>query len=228
MPSGGTLFRDMDRTDYALDEKNEEGSMTQEFYIGTQEQWDELAKEEEVRLLNLLEGLLFAAGTEGLTAKAIAKGLLVSESLVPELCNRLATLQEESMRMLTCLKTADTWQLVTHKALSPYLSRLAETPPQPGLSQAALETLAIIAYRQPLTRSMIEALRGVKSERAIGTLLARGLIEEMGRADGPGRPFLYGTTRLFLDHFGLTSPDQLPPLEIANGILDETAAVREE
>ncbi|OPG16609.1 SMC-Scp complex subunit ScpB [Ferroacidibacillus organovorans] len=218
----------MDRTDYAFDEINDEESFAQGLFIGTQEQWDELAKEEEVRLLNLLEGLLFAAGTEGLTAKAIAKGLLVSESLVPELCHRLTVLQEQSMRMLTCIKTADTWQLVTHKAVSPYLTRLAETPSQPGLSQAALETLAIIAYRQPLTRTMIEALRGVKSERAIGTLLARGLIEEMGRAEGPGRPYLYGTTRLFLDHFGISSPDQLPPLEIADGLLDETAIAKEE
>jgi segregation and condensation protein B len=81
------------------------------------------------------------------------------------------------------------------------------------LSQAALEALAIIAYRQPVTRALIEAIRGVGSDSVLRTLLSAGLIERMGRAEGVGRPFLYGTTAEFLQHFGLQSLDELPELE---------------
>ncbi|HWQ28056.1 MAG TPA: SMC-Scp complex subunit ScpB, partial [Dehalococcoidia bacterium] len=82
----------------------------------------------------------------------------------------------------------------------------------PRLSDAALETLAIIAYRQPVTRAVIESIRGVNSDGALATLLHRGLIEAVGRADTVGRPILFGTTVRFLEHFGLEKPEDLPPL----------------
>jgi len=85
------------------------------------------------------------------------------------------------------------------------------------LSRAALETLAIIAYRQPISRPQVDAIRGVNSDGVIRSLLSKGLIEEVGRAEGPGRPILYGTTAAFLQAFGLTSLDELPPLEIPEG-----------
>lgn len=164
-------------------------------------------------LLPILEGLLFVAGTEGLTDKQIARILELPESDVAYACDQL--LQRENMQgsFLQVMRIAGTWQLVTHKRLAPYLQKLAMAPTPSSLSQAALETLAIIAYRQPITRIDIEDIRGVKSDRALGTLVARGLIEDVGRADGPGRPFLYGTTREFLDHFGLQTPRDLPPIE---------------
>jgi segregation and condensation protein B len=82
------------------------------------------------------------------------------------------------------------------------------------LSRPALETLAIIAYKQPITRPAIEAIRGVNCDRALASLRARGLISEVGRADTAGRPYLFGTTFRFLEYFGLEKPDDLPPLEV--------------
>ena len=91
-----------------------------------------------------------------------------------------------------------------------YFERLAESPTRSSLSQAALETLSIIAYRQPITRVEIEEIRGGKCDRALHTLGAKELIEEKGRAEAVGRPILYGTTKLFLDYFGLSGLQQLP------------------
>jgi segregation and condensation protein B len=82
------------------------------------------------------------------------------------------------------------------------------------LSQAALETLSIISYKQPITRPQVDSIRGVNSDGVMKTLLSKGLIQEIGRAEGPGRPFLYSTTPEFLGYFGLTSLDELPPLEL--------------
>ncbi len=164
-------------------------------------------------LLAALEGVLFAAGMEGLTDAEIARVFFVSEASAADLCERLAAVQEADGRMIRAIRSGQAWQLVVHPALAPYLRDLALAPTPAALSAAALETLAIVAYKQPIARSGIEHLRGVKSDRAISTLIARGLIGEVGRAEGPGRPILYGTTKDFLDHFGLNSFDDLPPLE---------------
>jgi len=93
------------------------------------------------------------------------------------------------------------------------VEKLHQTPRNVGLSPAAIETLAIIAYKQPITRAEIEALRGVRVDSAITTLLERGLIREAGRKDAPGRPILYGTTQKFLQYFGLNDLRELPALE---------------
>lgn len=162
--------------------------------------------------ISILEGLLFAAGTEGLTERQIATVLRLGIDHVQGACARLADRQTREGRLFRVVKIADTWQLVTHPDLSPYLRELALAPAPTNLSTAALETLSIVAYKQPITRSQIEDIRGVKSEKPLGTLVARGLVEEVGRADGPGRPYLYGTTKEFLDHFGITSAGELPPL----------------
>src|SRR5699024_9381495 len=98
---------------------------------------------------------------------------------------------------------------------SSYLVKLLETPQSSKLSQAALETLAIIAYKQPITRIEIEEIRGVNSERAVRTLMARSLIKEVGRKEAIGRPILFGTTVDFLTYFGLVSLEELPPLPAA-------------
>lgn len=164
-------------------------------------------------LLAALEGVLFAAGMEGLSDAEIARVFFVSEASAAGLCEQLALKQETEGRMIRVIRSAQTWQLATHPSLAPYLRDLALAPPPAALSAAAVETLAIIAYKQPITRSGIEYLRGVKSDRAISTLITRGLIGEVGRAEGPGRPILYGTTKDFLDHFGLNSPDDLPRMD---------------
>jgi segregation and condensation protein B len=91
-----------------------------------------------------------------------------------------------------------------------YFERLAYSPSRTSLSQSALETLAIVAYRQPITRVEIEEIRGVRAERALHNLVAKQLIEEIGRADAPGRPILYGTTKQFMDYFGLSGLSELP------------------
>ena len=105
-----------------------------------------------------------------------------------------------------------TYQFVTKKEYSPYLKKLVESPNNTTLSQAALETLAIIAYKQPITRMEIEEIRGVKTERPLHTLAGKAFIKEVGRVEGAGRAYLYGTTKEFLDYFGLKNIKDLPPL----------------
>jgi segregation and condensation protein B len=167
-------------------------------------------------LARTLEGLLFAAGHEGLTSEQIADVLDIAVNQVPRICNILDLLQENEARAFRLHMIGGTWQLLTQPYLSPFLKKMATAPSLPGLSQAALEILAIIAFRQPITRVEIDQIRGVKSDRALGTLLSRGLIVETGRAEGPGRPILYGTSKDFMDYFGLSSLQdiQLPMVNL--------------
>lgn len=109
-------------------------------------------------------------------------------------------------------RTGSAAQMVTAPEAAPYVERFMGVEEDHRLSPAALETLAIIAYKQPITRAAIEAIRGVNCERALATLKARGLVAEVGRAEGPGRPYLFGTTFRFLEYFGLEKPEDLPPL----------------
>jgi segregation and condensation protein B len=113
-------------------------------------------------------------------------------------------------RGLMLQRHGDQVQLVSRPQAAPVIQRFLGLELSARLSAAALETLAIIAYRQPVTRSQIEAIRGVNSEHALATLLRRGLVEEVGRQNAPGRPILYGTTFEFLRAFGLKSLDELP------------------
>lgn len=161
----------------------------------------------------ILESLLFAAGDEGLTLKQIVKVMDVPEFKAKEIVMMLKKDYEENPnRGIMLVELAGTYQLATKPEHATYLKRLVETPNYGSLSQAALETLTIIAYKQPITRVEIEEIRGVKSERALQTLVTKGLIKEVGRVDGPGRAILYGTTDEFLDYFGLKDLKELPPL----------------
>lgn len=160
-----------------------------------------------------MESLLFAAGDEGLTMKQIAAVLELDEVEVAEIVQELTLeLNGDQKRGITVVQLAGTFQLATKKENSIYLKKLVESPSTSTLSQAALETLAIIAYKQPITRAEIEDIRGVKTERPIQTLVGKVLIKEVGRAEGTGRAILYGTTKEFLDYFGLRSIEELPPL----------------
>ena len=109
-------------------------------------------------------------------------------------------------------RTGDQVQLVTAPEHGPHVERFLGLESRQRLSGAALEALAIVAYKQPVTRAAVEAVRGVNSDGAIASLIARGLVVEVGKAPGPGRPGLLGTTMKFLEHFGLSNPADLPPL----------------
>jgi segregation and condensation protein B len=174
----------------------------------------------------IAESLLFAAGDEGLSLKQIAHVLEVEENQAREIMDSLMEDYNTSSRGIMAVELAGTFQLVTKKEFSPYLKKLVESPSAASLSQAALETLAIIAYRQPITRTEIEEIRGVKTERPLHTLSAKALIKEVGRADGTGRAYLYGTTKEFLDYFGLKSIEELPPLP--DKISEEEDSLQEE
>ena len=118
---------------------------------------------------------------------------------------------EEAGRTFRLACVAGSWQFVSQQEYAPWIKALiGQKQRAPRLSKPALETLAIIAYRQPLTRAQMEEIRGVSVDGVIGTLLERELVEVVGRADAPGRPQTYGTTQLFLEYFGLRSLDELP------------------
>lgn len=168
---------------------------------------------EVVNWKGILESLLFAAGDEGLSVKQIAQVLEIDISFTKEILEQLSEgYQSDNNRGITIVQFADNYQLATKKENSVYLKKLVESPTTTTLSQAALETLAIIAYKQPITRAEIEEIRGVKTERPIHTLIGKVLIKEVGRVEGTGRAILYGTTKEFLDYFGLRSIEELPPL----------------
>ncbi|HCW51209.1 MAG TPA: SMC-Scp complex subunit ScpB [Clostridiales bacterium] len=170
--------------------------------------------------------------------KAALEALLLvsSEPLSPRRAGRILGLTETEAR--TCLELlAEDWRrrgggleivevgggfrLVTRPEYDEYVAKLEPSRVKPPLTQAAVETLAIIAYRQPVRRADIERVRGVRCEGVLGTLLERGLIEEVGRADGPGRPILYGTTKRFLEFFGLRDLSELPPLPEADALRND-------
>jgi segregation and condensation protein B len=136
-----------------------------------------------------------------------------SEATLLEVLHMLKNqLTENEERGLELVEVAHRYQLVTKQELSDYISRLIENPKPVALSQASLETLAIIAYKQPVSRAEVEEVRGVKSEKAIQTLVAKGLIKEVGRVEATGRAILYGVTDTFLQHFGLRSIEELPKI----------------
>jgi segregation and condensation protein B len=119
-------------------------------------------------------------------------------------------------------------QLVSAPEVAPLVEHFLGLEATARMSQAALETLSIIAYQQPVTRPLVDSIRGVNSDAVMKTLLSKGLIQEMGRATSPGRPILYNTTPEFLGYFGLTTLEELPPLnieELVNGVLDENGTV---
>ncbi|MGX6442625.1 SMC-Scp complex subunit ScpB [Neobacillus sp. K501] len=166
-----------------------------------------------IKWQSILESLLFAAGDEGLTLKQVAEVLEVEEQKADEIMKDLRQAYENDVnRGIVIVQLAGTFQLATKKENASYLKRLVDSPNTTTLSQAALESLAIIAYKQPITRAEIEEIRGVKTERPLHTLVSKALIKEVGRAEGTGRAILYGTTKEFLDYFGLKNIKELPKL----------------
>jgi len=156
-----------------------------------------------------LEAMLFVAA-EPVTTSQLATALDISNSVVERGLNELdASLASRGLRLQ---RHAGRVQLTTAPELAELIERFLGLEATSHLSRAALETLAIIAYQQPVTRPQIDAIRGVNSDSMMKSLLNKGLILESGRADGPGRPILYSTTPEFLQHFGLNSILEMPPL----------------
>jgi segregation and condensation protein B len=162
----------------------------------------------EADLLGHLTALLFAAD-EPLELDELAKLLEVRAAVLQRVAKQLA---EAPPPGLLLQRDEDRVQLVTAPASARYIRRLRGLEDQARLSRAALEVLAVVAYRQPATRAEIESIRGVNGDRALATLLARGLVAEVGRRDAIGRPVEFGTTLGFLEHLGLRSLDDLPKL----------------
>lgn len=164
-----------------------------------------------LKILSIIEALLFVVGEEGISLEQLTAITGASEvSLLEALDTLKIKLKESEERGLELVEVAHRYQFVTKHDLSDYIARLIDNPKPVALSQASLETLAIIAYKQPVSRAEIEEIRGVKSEKAIQTLVSKGLIKEVGRVEATGRAILYGVTETFLHHFGLRSLDELP------------------
>lgn len=166
------------------------------------------------QLLSILEGLLFVIGDEGLTIEQIKKTLELKEEEVSELIEQLRHRYEAQDRGLQVVLFAGVCKLVTKEHVHPYISRLLSYQKTRSLSQSALETLAIIAYKQPITRVEIEEIRGVSCDVMLRKLQALDLIKDAGRSEAIGRPILYEVTQDFLDTFELMSLNELPQLDV--------------
>lgn len=160
-----------------------------------------------------LEALLFVA-KDPLRAEKIAEIMEISEENIHELVETLQERYADPLSGLVLIELDNGYKIGTKPSLARYIEILYKQPTQ-TLSNAALEVLSIIAYKQPLTRGEIDFIRGVHSDTALATLVEKGLVKEIGRKDSPGRPILYGTTDAFLLHFGLKSLKDLPELEVS-------------
>lgn len=179
---------------------------------------------ETIKYKGIVEGLLFACGDEGITVNQISKIIDEEEHIVRHIIEELEFDYEHDHRGVMILQSNEVFHLTTKPEHNSYYKRLIQHPRSTRMSQASLETLAIIAYRQPITRTEIEEIRGVNSDYAVQTLLARSLIEEVGRKETIGRPVLFATSKEFLTYFGLTSINDLPPLSQE---IDQESVIKE-
>ena len=169
----------------------------------------------------IVEGLLFLSGEDGLTLEEIKniteKDTEEIKSIIRELYNDYSDIN----RGIQIEFLGDHFKLTTKKEHNNYYKKLALNEENGSLSESSLETLAIIAYNAPITRIEVDNIRGVNSSYIVRKLLLKGLIEEVGRSDAPGRPRLYNVTPRFLDYFGLGSIDELPKIEEKEEIIDD-------
>jgi len=163
--------------------------------------------------IDVVEALLFASDVP-LEAERIREVLdLENVAAVREVVGELMARYETEERGLAIMEVGGGWRMVTRPELAPWLVRLARARTRVRLSRPALETLAIVAYKQPVSRPEIDAVRGVNSDATLDNLLERRLVRIAGRKEAPGRPFVYETTREFLVAFGLRDPGDLPKIE---------------
>lgn len=157
----------------------------------------------------IVEALIFAS-SEPISVKTMAVIIGVNEHTLKQMVNDLMEDYQQKQSGVQIIEVANGYQFATNPEYADYIEKLQKMPRNVGLSQAAIETLAIVAYKQPITKAEIEALRGVSIESSLATLVDKGLIEETGRKESPGRPILYGTTKRFLKYFGLKDLNELP------------------
>ena len=157
----------------------------------------------------VLEAVLFATG-ESVEISRLASVLEVSVEKTKEYLNKLQKSYEQKKRGITIVQLEDSVQMCTKPQMHEYLIKIAKQPRKYVLSDAVMETLSIVAYKQPVTRAEIEKIRGVSCDHAVNKLLEYDLIGEVGRLDAPGRPLMFGTTEQFLRSFGVQSIEDLP------------------
>ncbi len=169
---------------------------------------------EQAEATRIIEALLFVVG-QPLALKRIVE--VIPDLEAPQIRSLIQGLNTEYLtggRAFHIQEVAGGYQLVTDPQLAPWVKQALQSPKPDAVSTAALETLAIIAYRQPITKAEIEAIRGVDVSASLETLVERRFVRFVGRKESPGRPFLYGTTMEFLRHFGLKSLEALPSLQL--------------
>ncbi|MDE6357324.1 MAG: SMC-Scp complex subunit ScpB [Eubacteriales bacterium] len=160
----------------------------------------------------IIEAILFATG-DSISLKNIAIAIEKDEKITKEIMDNLINKYNLENRGIKILQIEDSFQMCTNPEFFSYIKGLYSIPQKKTLSQTLLETLAIIAYKQPITKAQIENIRGVNSDHSVNTLVKYGLIEEKGRLDVIGKPILFGTTEEFLKYFGFSNLNQMPPLE---------------
>ena len=167
-----------------------------------------------MNLKAVLEGLLYVSGDEGISSKQVLSILEIDQEQAHDLIAELAEDYEKEERGLKLEYFGGKLKLVTKPEHAEYYKKLFTEEVNETLSPAALETLAIIAYNEPVTRIMVDEIRGVNSSHLIRKLVFQNLIKEVGKSELPGRPILYGVTNQFLDYFGLSSTKELPEIKI--------------
>lgn len=167
-----------------------------------------------MNLLGVLEGILFAVGDEGITLKALCEVMDIDTEGAKDLLRQLQKRYETDEYGIRVSYLGDAFKLTTKKEHKEYYHKLLGNPETQTLSETSLEVLAIIAYNQPITRVMIDDMRGVACGQIVRKLVARGLVKVVGKSKMPGKPNLYGTTKEFLDYFGLSTIDDLPKLDL--------------
>ena len=185
--------------------------LDEEFYETTSSS-DEQQPDPKERMLAILEGLLFLCGDDGLSIEQAAASMDATEEYVAELFDELQKYYLQESRGIEIARFGEKYRFLSKAAIHDAAKKLFQTSTEAKLSNAALETLAIIAYKQPITRVEIEEIRGVGADVMLRKLVARGLIQEDGRSEAAGRPILYSVTDEFLDSFKLLSLDELPEL----------------
>ena len=159
-----------------------------------------------------IEAVLFAAG-DAIELERLADIVDVDKKSLREILKKMMDEYNYERRGIHIIRMEDSYQLCTRGEFSEYVSRLAEPPKMMNLSNAALEVLAIVAYKQPVTKSSIEHIRGVNCDYIVNRLIERNFIEEKGRLDAPGRPILFGTTQHILRIFGISELEDLPDFD---------------
>ena len=174
-----------------------------------------------MNLKGVLEGILFVVGDEGINVKSLLEILNISKDELQELIISLKEDYEHDDRGIRLSILGDAFKLTTKKEHKEYYEKLLKNEESNTLSSSAIETLAIIAYNEPITRMEVDEIRGVASAPMIRKLVAKGLIKEVGKSDLPGRPNLYATTSEFLDYFNMSSIKELPKIDSIEEITTE-------